>query len=36
MRPLRRLARIIEMHESEGEAFDPAALGFVFTEPATT
>jgi hypothetical protein len=22
----------MEMHESEGEAFDPASLGFVFTE----
>ena len=31
-RELTKLARIIEMHESEGESFDPTSLGFVFTE----
>ena len=30
---LTKLARIIEMNESEGESFDPVSLGFVFTEP---
>ena len=29
---LRDLANILEMHESEGEAFDPQANGFVFTD----
>ena len=32
-RELTKLARIIEMHESEGKSVDHAALGFVFTEP---
>jgi hypothetical protein len=32
-RELDNLLDIIEMYESKGEAFDPSASGFVFSEP---